>query len=239
VSFHSGKFQEAHALWNEVGTIGSEDSLVRAWVATGLARASVRTGRYADAISILGSNQRLIHEVGELPTRLAHWGYSALALWNEGRLDPAVESATAGLEAIEGTEAFAAPHAFDGIAEVTRVLLAANDLSRSGASAALAERSVRSLERVARRLPIARPRASMARAVLLAGEGKHAAARRRFRRALQQADTMAMPYEHGLVLREMGHAVGDIEALARSAAELSALGAVDDVRPVGFDQPRG
>ena len=119
------------------------------------------------------------------------------------------------------------------------MLLAANDLSRSGASAALAERSVRSLERVARRLPIARPRASMARAVLLAGEGKHAAARRRFRRALQQADTMAMPYEHGLVLREMGHAVGDIEALARSAAELSALGAVDDVRPVGFDQPRG
>jgi tetratricopeptide (TPR) repeat protein len=239
VSFHAGQLQEAHALWSEVDTIGSEDDLVRAWAATGQAKASVRIGRYAEAISILGSNQRLVDEVGELPTRLAHRGFSALALWHEGRLEPAVESAKAGLEAIEGTEAFAAPHAFDGVAEIARVLLSANDLTRSEASGALAERSVRSLEKVARRLPIARPRASMARAILLAGQGKRASARRRFRRALQQADSMAMPYEHGLILREMGHATGDSEALARSAAELAAMGAVEDVRPVGFDQPRG
>jgi len=239
VHFHRGQFDEAYALWNEIGTIGSDDDLVRAWVATGQARASVRIGRYSDAISILGSSQRLIDEVGELPTRLARFGYNALALWSEGRLDAAIESARAGLEAIEGTEAFAAPHAFDGIAEITRVLLAASDFNQNEPSRALAERAVRSLEKVARRLPIARPRASMASAVLLAGRGKNASARRRFRRALQQADTMGMPYEHGLILLEMGHALGDTEALARSTAELSALGAVEDVRSVGVGQPEG
>ena len=239
VHFHCGQFHEAYALWTEIGTTGSDDKLVRAWVASGQARASVRIGRYSDAISILGSNQRLIDEVGELPTRLVRLGFHASALWQEGQLDPAIDSATTGLEAIEGTEAFAAPHAFDGIAEITKVLLAALDFNQDDKSRALAERAVRSIEKVARRLPIARPRASMARAILLSAEGKNASARRRFRRALQQADAMGMPYEHGLILREMGYALDDTEALARSTAEFSTIGAVEDVRPVGVGQRGG
>jgi class 3 adenylate cyclase/tetratricopeptide (TPR) repeat protein/predicted ATPase len=239
VLYHSGQFDDAKVLWTEAATVGAENDLIRVWAATGHARVSVRTGRRTEAISILVSNRQLVDDVGELASQVARLGFYALALWHEGRLDAAIESARAGLEAVEGTEAFASPHAFDGIAEVARVLLAAHDFSRDEPSRDLAERAVRSLERVGRRLPIARPRASMGRAMLLARQAKRPAAARRFRRALQLADRLAMPYERALILQEMGHVLGDVEALARSTVEFSALGAVEAGRPAGTAHPEG
>ncbi len=230
VHFQAGQFEDAHRLWGDVGEIGSDSDLVKAWIASGQGRSLVRVGRLSEAIGILSAGRRLIDDVGELPTQVARLAFHGLALWQEGRLDAAVEAATTGLEMIEGTEAFSAPHSFDGIAEVTRVLLEANAFNPNETSQRLAERAVRSLVKVSKRLPIARPRATMARGVLLARREKVRSARRRFRRALDQAETLAMPYEHALILREMGSSLDDPQAMERATEELLALGAVEDAR---------
>ncbi len=187
-------------------------------------------GRLSESIGALRAGRHLIDEVGELPTQVAALGFYGLGLWQEGRLDAAVEAATTGLEMIEGTEAFSAPHSFDGIAEVTRVLLEASAFNPNETSQRLAERATRSLERMAKRLPIARPRASMARAVLLARRGNERAAHRRFRKAIELAEEMSMPYERALILREMGLALDDRAATEIAAEALMALGALEDAR---------
>jgi hypothetical protein len=46
-----------------------------------------------------------------------------------------------------------------------------------------------------------------------------------------------MPYEHALILQEMGHVLGDVEALARSTFEFAALGAVEESRPIAKTYP--
>ncbi len=230
VHFQSAEFESAHRLWGEVGALGSDSGLVKAWVVSGQGRSLARMGRLSEAIGTLRAGRTLIDEVGELPTQVAAMGFGALALWQEGRLDAAIETATTGLELIEGTEAFSAPHSYDGIGEVARVLLEAHAFNSNDASQRLAERATRSLERMAKRLPIARPRAFMARAVLTARRGKVRAARRRFRRALDLAEAMAMPYERALILREMALALGDRAASDQAAEELVALGAIEDAR---------
>jgi tetratricopeptide (TPR) repeat protein len=237
VHFQNAQFEDAHRLWEQVGEIGSDSDLVWAWIASGQARSLARLGRLAESLGLLAASRHKIDEVGELPTQVAALGVSALALWQEGRLDAAVEAATTGLGMIEGTEAFSAPHSFDGIAETTRVLLEAHAFNPNEASLRLAERATRSLERMARRLPIARPRASMAKAVLAARRGSERTARRRFRKALEQAEAMTMPYEHALILREMGLSLGDREASERAVEELLALGAVEDARLSHPGQP--
>jgi class 3 adenylate cyclase/tetratricopeptide (TPR) repeat protein len=230
VHFQSGQFDEAHRLWGAVGEIGSDSDLVRAWITSGQGRSLARMGRLSESIGTLRAGRHLIDEVGELPTQVAALGFYGLALWQEGRLDAAVEAATAGLEMIEGTEAFSAPHSFDGIAEITRVLLEASAFNPNETSQRLAERATRSLGRMARRLPIARPRASMARAVLLARRGRKRAARRRFRKAIELAEAMAMPYERALIMRELGLALGDRAVTETAAEALMALGALEDAR---------
>lgn len=237
VHFQTAQYEDAYRLWGEVGTIGSDSDLVGAWIASGQARSLARLGRLAESLGLLASSRHLIDEVGELPTQVTALGFSALALWQEGRLDAAVEAASTGLGMFEGTEAFSAPHSFDGIAETTRVLLEAHAFNPSDASLRLAERATRSLDRVARRLPIARPRASMAKAVLAARRGSTRSARRRFRKALEQAETMKMPYEHALILREMGLSLGDRDASERAVEELLAIGTVEDARLLHPGQP--
>jgi class 3 adenylate cyclase/tetratricopeptide (TPR) repeat protein len=227
---HRGDLDRSLALYRSLGGIESEDELIAMWAASGESTVLVRRGLLTEAIGVMTAHAQRSVEVGEFASRLTLLGTLALALWQEGRIDQAVETALTGLDTMEGMESFVAPHAFDGYAEVARVLLEAADHLNEPAVHQAAGRAVRSLGAVARRLPIARPRAEMTQAVLLASRGRRRRARRLFEQAIHRAEVVQMPYERALGRLMMGRSLGDVVALGQAATEFSGLGAVEDAR---------
>jgi class 3 adenylate cyclase/tetratricopeptide (TPR) repeat protein len=151
---HRGDLDRSLSLYRSLRDIERDDELIALWVASGESTVLVRRGRLAEAIGVMTAHAGLSEEVGEFATRLTRLGVLALALWQEGRIDQAVDTALAGLDIMEGMESFVAPHAYDGYAEVARVLLeAAGHLDEPTVHEA-ASRAARSLGLVARRLPL-------------------------------------------------------------------------------------
>ncbi len=227
---HRGDLDQSLSLYRGLGNIESDDELITLWAGSGEATVLVRRGLLTDAIGMMTAHARRSEEVGEFATRLTLLGTLALALWQEGRIDQAVETALSGLDTMEGMESFVAPHSFDGYAEVTRVLLEASDHLDESNLRQAADRAVRSLGLVARRLPIARPRAEMTRAWLLARRDRRRTARRHFELAVDLASEVKMPYERALAKLMRGRSFADESLLEEAAAEFAKLGASEDAR---------
>ena len=62
VHFQSAEFESAHRLWGEVGALGSDSGLVKAWVVSGQGRSLARMGRLSEAIGTLRAGRTLIDD---------------------------------------------------------------------------------------------------------------------------------------------------------------------------------
>jgi class 3 adenylate cyclase/tetratricopeptide (TPR) repeat protein len=228
--YRSGHYAESLAAYQALAALETEDGVNIVWERLGTGRLLLRAGQLTEAVGVLTSFARLADDVGETPTILARLGHLSTALWQEGRLDAAIETALEGLELMEQNESTVVVSATEGFAEVTRTLLEAAAQQSDAATADAARRATKSLGRVARRVPVAAPRATMSKAVLAARAGKRRRAHRGFRKALRQAKELGTPYATGLIELEMGRALGDGEALRRAEKQLASLGAVEDAR---------
>ncbi len=122
------------------------------------------------------------------------------------------------------------PHSLTGYASLAEVTLALwqralreGDGEDAGRLALAARRAVRELERYARRFPVGRPRALLARGRLAWIDGSPAAARRAGREALSTARALGMPLEEALAHGQLGRHLEAGEARAEHCEQASNL----------------
>ena len=226
----SGQFDRALDRYAALATLEPEDDVTAMWERIGTGKLLMRVGRLTEAIGVLTSIANQVQEVGETPTILSRLGFLSMALWQEGRLDAAVDTALDGLDLMEQNESTVVVAASDGFCETTRTLLEASRQTHDADLNQAVRRAVRSTRKVARRIPIVVPFATMSAAVVQARAGKTRRARRGFQKALRRAEELNMPYDVALILLEQGRSLGDQDALRRAEEQLSELGAAEDAR---------
>ncbi len=226
----SGQFDRALDRYGALAALEVEDDVTAMWERIGTSKLLLRTGRLTEAIGVMTSITHRAEEVGETPTILSRLGFSSMALWQEGRLDAAVDTALEGLDLMEQNESTVVVAASDGFCETTRTLLEASRQTEDTEINRAFRRAVRSTRKVSRRIPIVVPFATMSAAVVRARAGKTRRARHGFQKALRRAEELNMPYDVALILLEQGRSLGDQDALRRAERQFSELGAVEDAR---------
>jgi predicted ATPase/class 3 adenylate cyclase len=244
---HQGQWDAAAARYRELGEEAAdlEERLHIVWSRVWGAAIVLRQGDPGTAITQLSDSADLAATVAEFPSQIALLGFLALGEWREGRQEEALGHAANSLDLMKRTEWLTAPHAYDGFAATTRVLLAAWERSltapgeRSPQSLQRsAQRACRSMSRLARSVPIARPREKQAWGLYYALAGKQRRAMRSWKQGLAESERLGMPYEEARILTAMllhGELTDEQPAAyrERAAAIYASLGALPDLASIG------
>jgi tetratricopeptide (TPR) repeat protein len=201
-----GEFARGMRLWREVYAAAEQHGnlLQQAWGLNGQAEGALWLGQDSDevighleaALAIFADN---IDRISETSTH----GLLAVAHLRSGRLEQARQAADAAARLIAQSgrpNGYYALEGYAGVAQVRLALWEAGDETLSAPS----RRACADLHRYAAIFAIGRPRAWLCQGLADWLTGRTGPARRAWRRSLEAARQLAMPYEEGLALYELG-----------------------------------
>jgi hypothetical protein len=237
----SGRFEEAAAMATDAGAAARDrhDPMAQLWGLVLLAEARLRTGP-ADPALAGALEEGVALPAAGVPTIDAVRFHVAAARQHlaAGRPDAAWRSVRAAA-ALAGPEPSFHPYTLEAHAGIPEVCLAL--LEGGGAPGAdpaelraTATAGLRRLERYARTIPMARPRARLCQGAWQELEGRRRAALRSWSRAVEAAERLAMPWELAWGQLQLGRHLGPGERapngldgaalLDRAAAGFEAMG---------------
>ncbi|MCI0455378.1 MAG: AAA family ATPase [Gemmataceae bacterium] len=201
-----GEFAQGVQLWSEVYAAAERhgNRLQRAWGLNGQAEGTLRLspgedrviGYLEEALAVYADN---IDRISETST----YGLLAIARWRRGEGERARQAAEAGARIIAQSgrpNGYYAREGYAGVAQVYLALWEAGDRP----CAEPAREACAALHRYASIFPIGRPRAWLCQGLADWLAGRPGRAHRAWRRSLEAARQLAMPYEEGLAHYEAG-----------------------------------
>jgi tetratricopeptide (TPR) repeat protein len=237
VFYHQGELGRLATLSAEMRTMASntDDAQRKAHALLMEVWHLLPEGRLDAAVAGLGEAARLLQGHGSRADEILAHGMLALAYLRRQEQERARMAADQAADLIAQSQPVAVSilEGYAGVAEVHLSLWAAGDHSAIGP----ARQACAAFRRYARALPIARPRAWLFRglAAHLTGRQRHAAAA--WRKSLALAERMALPYEQGRALYEIGRQTPTglqtrQASLARAAEIFEAIGATYELAQV-------
>jgi len=213
VLYYQGKFAPAIEIYLEVYTLAVQSDNVehQAYALTGQASSFLRLGQLEESVSFLAHSNSLCNAfVWTHNLVIRNLAMMALAYWYQGLRCAARKSAERGLVMIN--QLSPSTHAlFDFYTGVAEVYLAMWEEAIGSASDAQAKelkskahQACQALRKYASTFSIGQPRAWLYRGICHWLQGQRWRARRAWRKSLQYADKLDMPYEKALAHYEIG-----------------------------------
>jgi len=198
VPYFTGDFARCEADARELGELARRagDVQYQAANANLLAWSLLRQGRDDGVADLLASAAGHLDGSKDHGEQMINLGLTTLAAWRAGDLAAAGTSAAAALALMARTPPVN-PSVLDAYAAVADFYIETGD--RKGAAGAS-----RALGKLAGVFPVAMPRYLLCDGRRLARAGRVAAAVRAWRRSLEAADRLQMPYDRALAQRELG-----------------------------------
>ncbi|MBK9712906.1 MAG: AAA family ATPase [Kouleothrix sp.] len=200
-----GQFERSLRRFAEVAATArrNDDGQLQLWGLIGQAMNQIRHGQAAPALELLETGAPLLERTGgSRISEITMLGWRAVGQLHTGHPQAARQSADALARLILPSRptVFATLDGYAAIAEVYLALWEAGD----GALAAAAGRACAALHGYARTFPIGMPRAWLAQGLYEWLRGRHGPAQRAWRKSLDSAEQLAMPYDQGLARLEIG-----------------------------------
>jgi class 3 adenylate cyclase/tetratricopeptide (TPR) repeat protein len=224
VLLYQSRFDECLAVCHEIERVARDasDPLLLGYALHTRAAVLLRRGHCAPALDLYLEAVELYRPVPAPFSSLRALADAALCHLRLGRLDEAVAAA-------EESEAIVVRHRFRGFQPVNAAIAAADvflQLAEEGSEEALGKAST-AVRTAAKRTKVAvegKPGAHRVRGNIEWLRGREGAARRWWRRSLEEAESQGAPYEAALTALDAGRRLGDPEHLARAAARFEELG---------------
>lgn len=206
LEYYVGSFESAAARFREFGAIAKARRHVQAlaWSLHGSAKVLFRLGRVSEALAALDEARSLPEQAIGHGDLILREGVRALIHLERNELEPARDAAKTAAEFIRQTPPIVSYtlEGYAGVAETfIRLFEAEPEPHRRRALNRDARQAVLSLERSARLFPVGRPRAALCRGLWLWADGRRAQAFRLWKRGVQTADDLSMPFEKALLLQ--------------------------------------
>ena len=195
------------------------DAQMTCWGFLRRAEIHVSRGDFARAAESLPSAERMIFGLG-LPEQIRGLGLRAILLLREGRLDEALAAADDATLRVQETRAihFHCVEAYARIAEVHLAAVAAGAARSRRARRERARAACETLRRAARTFPAALPHYCRHEGARRRLSGKERAAREIWRRGLQAAIELEIPYEEAFLRLRLADAAPADERAGHAAA---------------------
>ncbi|NDJ52746.1 MAG: protein kinase [Chloroflexi bacterium] len=225
--YYQGLYRQAHDDFEDVYHSANRRGDIREQIVMrfGKASASMRLADFAEAMANLKEAEALLKQ-DPYPSRthqVGIYGSLAAAHLGLGNRDEAVTVAVHATEIIESglPTAFYALEGYAAVAEVyLRLWEVADELADLPAKT---EQACRNLRRYSRVFPIASPRHEIYWGVYQALSGHQDKAQQHWRKGLEVAQKMLMPFEQGLALYEMGRHLSPGDPARRQKLEQALL----------------
>jgi class 3 adenylate cyclase/tetratricopeptide (TPR) repeat protein len=216
-----GKFAEGIRIWAELyGAARSRgDVLQEAWGLNGQAEGALRLGRLDEAAEMLEAAAVLFVNNLDRVSEVSTYGHLAVVRWRRGEPESALKAAAKGLQLgaeLKSITGYYALAGFGGVAEAYLASWEAECRRGGGARPEVIQSTLQAcagMHRYARIFPIGRPHAWLWQGLAdwLAGRPRRAC--KAWRKSLEEAERLAMPFEQGRAHYEMGR---HLEAHARA-----------------------
>jgi class 3 adenylate cyclase/tetratricopeptide (TPR) repeat protein len=211
-SYVMGDFRRGLDLWTEFYATARTrgDHLQQAWGLNGQAEGLLRTGgaeQAEEAISLLGTALGLFTENTDKISMLSSYGLLALANLRRGDRQSALQAAENGMQLIDempSPTAYYLLGGYVGVASTYLELYEAGDSDQRKALGPQVHKACRALRRLARPLPLGGPSACRCKGQTLWLSGHQRAAWKAWKKCLQVASRLEMPYEEALAHLEIG-----------------------------------
>lgn len=213
IAYFKGELADALQMRTAAYTMAHERgaSFQQAWARVWQGTILLRLGRTAEAVPSLEESCTMLAEGRDRLHRLAGYGLLALAHWRLGNPQRAWEAAQQVVQQAEDLSlAYTLLPGPASVAEVSLALWEACGYPPSPERGALAEsawQACRALQ-YTRRLPIGQSSAWLWQGLYAWLAGKPSKARTAWKKSLEAAERLAMPYEQGLAHYELGRHLG-------------------------------
>lgn len=243
VFYHQGDFAQSLRLFAAVYASACErgDLQAQGWGLGGQAQTLWRMGRIAAAVTLLEQRMALLTEHADRAVpAIASYGLLAAARLRQGDLLLAQEEAERTLAMINQTSPMEIT-SLDGYSGVTSVYVAlwearrGRSLAEREALARAAFKACNALHHYAQIFPIGQPRAWLWHGLYQWAAGREAHAYKAWRKSLEAAERLLMPYDQGLAHYEIARHAGGSQRrrhLTRAGEIFAQLGASDDLARV-------
>lgn len=234
VSYHQGRFARCADIYRQMyeRAMKTGNAIEKSWGAIGQAQGLLPLGHYEEAIEFSNATAKIMAETAnpDIPVAIDIRGFLALAHLRLGRPDEARKWALEGLEIVRKVSPSAVA-AFEGYGGIAETLLSLWEASGASDARRVALDGCGAFHRYAGIFPIAVARDCYYQGRGAWKQGRHRKALAIWRRGVETAARLKMPYDEALNRRMLGLNMPGAEAASHAARAAEIMRQLEISRP--------